>query len=153
MTAASPAAASRASEAARREGRGAKRNFQGGNVQAIERLLKTAIVDKTPSVASAALVSSYHLLPIAKDVVRRWANETQEAALSGGKSSGFSLGFGTSSSNIPQGTGMAQYHAIGLLYQMRAHDRMALVKMVQQFSTAKDTIESISNHSLVAVSL
>lgn len=30
---------------------------------------------------------------------------------------------------------MTQYHAIGLLYQMRAHDRMALVKMVQQFST------------------
>jgi coatomer protein complex subunit gamma len=28
---------------------------------------------------------------------------------------------------------MSQYHAIGLLYQMRAHDRMALVKMVQQY--------------------
>ena len=28
---------------------------------------------------------------------------------------------------------MTQYHAVGLLYQMRAHDRMALVKMVQQF--------------------
>ena len=27
---------------------------------------------------------------------------------------------------------MNQYHAIGLLYQMRSHDRMALVKMVQQ---------------------
>ena len=31
---------------------------------------------------------------------------------------------------------MTQYHAIGLLYQMRSHDRMALVKMVQQFSVA-----------------
>lgn len=31
---------------------------------------------------------------------------------------------------------MTQYHAIGLLYQMRAHDRMALVKMVQQFGAA-----------------
>lgn len=29
---------------------------------------------------------------------------------------------------------MTQYHAIGLLYQMRSHDRMALVKMVQQFA-------------------
>ena len=29
---------------------------------------------------------------------------------------------------------MTQYHAIGLLYQMRSHDRMALVKMVQQYS-------------------
>ncbi|CRK39772.1 hypothetical protein BN1708_008005 [Verticillium longisporum] len=36
-------------------------------VQSIERVMKTAIVDKNPSVASAALVSSYHLLPIAKD--------------------------------------------------------------------------------------
>jgi coatomer protein complex subunit gamma len=31
---------------------------------------------------------------------------------------------------------MTQYHAIGLLYQMRMHDRMALVKMVQQFGAA-----------------
>ncbi|KAF8542222.1 putative coatomer subunit gamma [Trichophaea hybrida] len=109
------------------------RIIDGTTVQAIERLLKTAIVDKTPSVSSAALVSSYHLLPTARDVVRRWANETQEAVLSGSKSSGFSLGFGSSAST-PQGSGMTQYHAIGLLYQMRAHDRMALVKMVQQFS-------------------
>ena len=107
--------------------------LQGTTVQAIERLLKTAIVDKTPSVSSAALVSSYHLLPIARDVVRRWADETNEVALSGSKSGGFSLGFGSSPS-VPQGSGMSQYHAIGLLYQMRAHDRMALVKMVQQFS-------------------
>lgn len=32
---------------------------------------------------------------------------------------------------------MTQYHAIGLLYQMRAHDRMSLVKMVQQFSSGQ----------------
>lgn len=31
---------------------------------------------------------------------------------------------------------MQQYHAIGLLIQMRSHDRMALVKMVQQYSSA-----------------
>ncbi|TGZ82786.1 Coatomer, gamma subunit [Ascodesmis nigricans] len=109
------------------------RIIDGTTVQAIERLLKTAIVDKTPSVSSAALVSSYHLLPTARDVVRRWANETQEAVL-GAKSSGFSLGFG-SAPQVPQGSGMTQYHAIGLLYQMRSHDRMALVKMVQQYST------------------
>ncbi|KAL8853383.1 MAG: hypothetical protein Q9221_001699 [Calogaya cf. arnoldii] len=106
-------------------------------VQAIERLIKTAIVDKTPSVSSAALVSSYHLLPIARDVVRRWQSETQEAASSSKQSSGFSLGFSTSASQQsfqPSSTNfMTQYHAIGLLYQMRSHDRMALVKMVQQF--------------------
>jgi coatomer protein complex subunit gamma len=110
-------------------------DLQGTTVQAIERLLKSAIVDKNPSVSSAALVSSYYLLPTARDVVRRWANETQEALLPGSKSSGFSLGFGTSASAMPQGPGMTQYHAISLLYQMCAHDRMALVKMVQQFST------------------
>ncbi|KAL8862233.1 MAG: hypothetical protein Q9178_001241 [Gyalolechia marmorata] len=105
-------------------------------VQAIERLIKTAIVDKTPSVSSAALVSSYHLLPIAHDVVRRWQSETQEAASSSKQSSSFSLGFSTSGSQQsfqPSSTNfMTQYHAIGLLYQMRSHDRMALVKMVQQ---------------------
>lgn len=96
--------------------------------------MKTAIVDKNPSVASAALVSSYHLLPIAKDVVKRWQSETQEAAASS-KSGGFSLGFSSSTGgNMPvNNSTMTQYHAVGLLYQMRMHDRMALVKMVQQF--------------------
>lgn len=99
--------------------------------------MKTAIVDKNPSVSSAALVSSYHLLPIARDVVRRWQSETQEAAASSKSSGGFSLGFSTSSSSMPMNSStMAQYHAIGLLYQMRSHDRMALVKMVQQFGAA-----------------
>ncbi|KAI9656935.1 MAG: coatomer subunit gamma [Alyxoria varia] len=108
-------------------------------VQAIERLIKTAIVDKTPSVSSAALVSSYHLLPVARDVVRRWQSETQEAA-SSAKSGGFSMGFnqghGQSAMMATSPNFMTQYHAIGLLYQMRSHDRMALVKMVQQFGAA-----------------
>ncbi|PNY26056.1 Coatomer subunit gamma [Tolypocladium capitatum] len=106
-------------------------------VQSIERVMKTAIVDKNPSVSSAALVSSYHLLPIAKDVVRRWQSETQEAAASTKSGGGFSLGFSSSSGQMPMNNStMAQYHAIGLLYQMRMHDRMALVKMVQQFGAA-----------------
>ncbi|GKT96108.1 coatomer subunit gamma [Colletotrichum tofieldiae] len=77
-------------------------------VQSIERVMKTAIVDKNPSVSSAALVSSYHLLPIAKDVRPIACQQLDHA----------------------------QYHAIGLLYSMRMHDRMALVKMVQQFGAA-----------------
>ncbi|KAF4504238.1 hypothetical protein G6O67_008414 [Ophiocordyceps sinensis] len=106
-------------------------------VQSIERVMKTAIVDKNPSVSSAALVSSYHLLPIAKDVVRRWQSETQEAAASSKSGGGFSLGFSSSSGQMPiNNSTMTQYHAIGLLYQMRMHDRMALVKMVQQFGAA-----------------
>ncbi|KAL3488481.1 adaptin N terminal region-domain-containing protein [Aspergillus germanicus] len=113
------------------------RIIDGTTVQGIERLIKTAIVDKTPSVSSAALVSSYHLLPIARDVVRRWQSETQEAASSSKQSTGF-LGFGGSSQAhaISQSNFMTQYHAIGLLYQMRSHDRMALVKMVQQYGAA-----------------
>ncbi|MCJ1474553.1 coatomer subunit gamma [Lambiella insularis] len=110
--------------------------LKASNVQAIERNIKTAIVDKTPSVSSAALVSSYHLLPIARDVVKRWQSETQEAVSSSKASGGFSLGFSTSGGQHSLAAAntnyMTQYHAIGLLYQMRSHDRMALVKMVQQ---------------------
>ena len=109
---------------------------QASTVQAIERNIKTAIVDKVPSVSSAALVSSYHLLPVARDIVRRWQSETQEAA-STSKSSGGFMGFGGSASHAMAASNtnyMTQYHAIGLLYQMRSHDRMALVKMVQQYS-------------------
>ncbi|ODA78658.1 hypothetical protein RJ55_06040 [Drechmeria coniospora] len=102
-------------------------------VQSVERVMKTAIVDKNPSVSSAALVSSYHLLPIARDVVRRWQSETQEAAASSKTGSGFSMGFSGSGQMPMNNSAMTQYHAIGLLYQMRMHDRMALVKMVQQF--------------------
>lgn len=69
-------------------------------VQGIERMIKTAIVDKSPSVSSAALISSYHLLPIAKDVVRRWQSETQEAA-AGSKSSGGFLSFSTGQPDHP----------------------------------------------------
>ncbi|EXJ77967.1 hypothetical protein A1O3_09126 [Capronia epimyces CBS 606.96] len=107
-------------------------------VQGIERLIKTAIVDKSPAVSSAALLSSYHLLPIARDVVRRWQSETQEAA-SSSKSGGGFLSFSTGSSHSLAAAStnyMNQYHAIGLLYQMRSHDRMALVKMVQQYGAA-----------------
>jgi coatomer protein complex subunit gamma len=113
------------------------RVIDASTVQAIERLVKTCIVDKNPSVASAALVSSYHLLPVAKDVVRRWQSEAAEAA-SGAKSGGFFGGFGGSSQTALQASTnyMTQYHAIGLLYQMRSGDRMSLVKMVQQYSAA-----------------
>ncbi|ERS99564.1 hypothetical protein HMPREF1624_04769 [Sporothrix schenckii ATCC 58251] len=105
-------------------------------VQSIERVIKTAIVDRTPSVSSAALISSYHLLPIARDVVRRWQSETQEAAANTKGSGGFSLGFSSSNAAPVNSSSMTQYHAIGLLYQMRMHDKMALVKMVKQFGAA-----------------
>jgi coatomer subunit gamma len=113
------------------------RIIDASSVQGMERLIKTAIVDKSPAVSSAALVSSYHLLPMARDVVRRWQSETQEAAGSSKSGGGF-LSFGGSSQSLAATNTnyMNQYHAIGLLYQMRSHDKMALSKMVQQYGAA-----------------
>lgn len=48
-------------------------------LQAIERYMKQAIVDRNSSVSSAALVSSLHLTKLAPEVVKRWVNEAQEA--------------------------------------------------------------------------
>ncbi|KAJ3013294.1 Coatomer subunit gamma-2 [Thoreauomyces humboldtii] len=83
-------------------------------LQAIERFIKQTIVDKSPAVSSAALVSSLHLFNANKEVVRRWANEVQEAVNSKGS--------------------ITQYHALGLMYQIRQHDRMAVIKLVQNYS-------------------
>ncbi|XP_053576699.1 coatomer subunit gamma-1 isoform X1 [Bombina bombina] len=82
-------------------------------LQAIERYMKQAIVDKVPSVSSSALVSSLHLLKTSFDVVKRWVNEAQEAA---------------SSDNM-----MVQYHALGLLYHVRKNDRLSVNKMLSKF--------------------
>ncbi|KAK5679383.1 coatomer subunit gamma [Elasticomyces elasticus] len=126
------------------------RIIDASTVQAIERPLKTAIVDRSPSVSSAALVSTYHLLPISRPLISRWASEVQEAA-SGTKSSGF-LGNFTSShagAGSGQGSTMVQYHAIGLLYQMRMGDRMSLVKMVQQYSAPGTTKSPLARVMLV----
>uniref|UniRef100_A0A8C2QAF8 Coatomer subunit gamma n=1 Tax=Cyprinus carpio TaxID=7962 RepID=A0A8C2QAF8_CYPCA len=83
-------------------------------LQAIERYMKQAIVDKVPSVSSSALVSSLHMVKMSFDVVKRWVNEAQEAA---------------SSDNI-----MVQYHALGLLYHLRKNDRLAVTKMLNKFT-------------------
>uniref|UniRef100_A0A914VTL4 Clathrin/coatomer adaptor adaptin-like N-terminal domain-containing protein n=1 Tax=Plectus sambesii TaxID=2011161 RepID=A0A914VTL4_9BILA len=86
----------------------------GNMLQAIERYMKQAIVDKVPAVASAALVSSLHLMKRSPEVVRRWVNEVQEAV---------------SSDNH-----MVQFHALGVLYHIRKTDRLAVNKLVQKFS-------------------
>uniref|UniRef100_A0A8U8CK67 Coatomer subunit gamma n=1 Tax=Geospiza parvula TaxID=87175 RepID=A0A8U8CK67_GEOPR len=86
----------------------------GTMLQAIERYMKQAIVDKVPGVSSSALVSSLHMMKISYDVVKRWINEAQEAA---------------SSDNI-----MVQYHALGLLYHLRKNDRLAVSKMLNKFT-------------------
>ncbi|XP_017890017.1 coatomer subunit gamma isoform X2 [Ceratina calcarata] len=86
----------------------------GGMVAAIERYMKQAIVDRSPAVSSAALVSSLHLSRVSGDVARRWANEAQEAL---------------NSSNV-----MVQYHALGLLYQARKTDKHAVIKLVSKLT-------------------
>lgn len=83
-------------------------------VQSIERFMKQAIVDKDPSVSSAALTSALHLSKQNSDVVKRWVNEAQEAA---------------NSDNI-----MVQYHALGLLYHIRKTDKLAVTKLVAKFT-------------------
>ncbi|KAJ9122431.1 hypothetical protein QFC22_001856 [Naganishia vaughanmartiniae] len=121
------------------------RIIDASSVVSVERFFKSAIVDKNPSISSAAMVSAYHLHPVAKDVIRRWANETQEAAngkagsaggLYGAASNYF--GSGTSAQQpgyqaIPSTSYIMQYHALGLLYLIREKDRMAVTKMIQQF--------------------
>ena len=132
-------------------------------MQGVERFYKTAIVDKNPSVSSAALVSSYHLFPVAKDVIKRWVNEAQEAVTAKSSSSSFFgsgsgsnspasyLGFAASISGgspgggasqhgyqpVPSTSFITQYHALGLLYAMRQQDRMAVTKMIQQLGGGK----------------
>lgn len=83
-------------------------------LQAIERYMKQAIVDKNYAVSSAALVSSLHLIQISPDVVKRWVNEAQEAV---------------NSDNI-----MVQYHALGLLYHIRKSDRLAVSKLLAKYT-------------------
>ncbi|RKP08801.1 coatomer subunit gamma [Thamnocephalis sphaerospora] len=103
-------------------------------LQGIERFIKASIIDRSHQVSSASVISAYHLFrtaPGARDVIKRWSNEVQEAlqAKSGG---GLSSYLTSSSSQINVGTSnVVQYHALGLLYQLRQHDRMAVTKLVQ----------------------
>ena len=56
--------------------------IDSGLLMQIERYLKQAIVDKSPVVASAALVMAQQLLANNTDIVKRWVGEIQEAAQS-----------------------------------------------------------------------
>uniref|UniRef100_A0A915IAW2 Clathrin/coatomer adaptor adaptin-like N-terminal domain-containing protein n=1 Tax=Romanomermis culicivorax TaxID=13658 RepID=A0A915IAW2_ROMCU len=82
--------------------------------QAIDRYMKQAIVDKSPAVASAALVSSLHIMKKNPEIVRRWVNEVQEA--------------------VSSDNSMVQYHALIVLYHIRKSDRLAVIKMIQKYS-------------------
>jgi len=83
-------------------------------LQAIERYMKQAIVDKSAAVSSAALVSSVHLFKSAPEVIKRWVNEAQEA--------------------LNSDSVMVQYHGLGLLYQIRKTDRLGVTKLVAKLT-------------------
>ncbi|ERL89814.1 hypothetical protein D910_07175 [Dendroctonus ponderosae] len=87
---------------------------EAGMLPSIERYMKQAIVDRSPAVSSAALISAMHMTWFAAEGVKRWVNEAQEAVLS---------------DNI-----MVQYHALGLLYRIRRADRLAVSKLVARLT-------------------
>ncbi|PRP84210.1 hypothetical protein PROFUN_08410 [Planoprotostelium fungivorum] len=93
----------------------------------IERYLKQAIVDKEGYVASAALVSGAHLLDGNTEIVKRWISEVQDAL---------------SSKHV-----MVQYHALGLFYELKKHDRLAVNKLVTFM--IKNTVRSPFAHCLL----
>jgi len=93
----------------------------------IERYLKQAIVDKEGYVASAALVSGAHLLNGNAEIVKRWVSEVQDAL---------------NSKHV-----MVQYHALGLFYELKKHDRLAVNKLVTFM--IKNSVRSPYAHCLL----
>lgn len=81
-------------------------------LNAIERFMKQAIVDRNALVASSALVSGIHLIQNNPEIVRRWVNEVQEA--------------------VSSSHDMVQYHGVALMYAIRRHDKLAVSKFLTQ---------------------
>ena len=63
---------------------------------------------------SLCAVSGIHLLGVNADVVRRWSNEVQEA--------------------LHSKNPVVQFHALGLLHQIKINDRLAVSKLVTQLT-------------------
>jgi coatomer protein complex subunit gamma len=94
---------------------------------AIERYVKQAIIHKSPTVASSALVSSLFLFQKSLEnasIVKRWIGEVNEAMDSPNQ--------------------MVQFHATQLFYQIKSSDRLAVSKFVQKYSgIVTDTSSSV----------
>lgn len=126
------------------------RIIDSSTLPSIERLMRSAITDKHASVITAALVSSYHLTALSQDVVRRWASETQEALQ---KHSNDNFKYITASNGATiVASRMFQYHAIGLLYKLRSHDKVALMRLIQHV-TSKDSPLENRNALLMVVKI
>uniref|UniRef100_A0A0P4WGI3 Coatomer subunit gamma n=1 Tax=Scylla olivacea TaxID=85551 RepID=A0A0P4WGI3_SCYOL len=85
-------------------------------MQAIDRYMKQAIVDRAPGVSSAALVSCRHILKESPEVVKRWVSEVQEA--------------------LSSDCVMVQFHALGVLHQLRKSDKLAVTKLVSKLTSS-----------------
>ncbi|CAL9738079.1 coatomer subunit gamma [Monosporozyma servazzii] len=111
-----------------------------------ERLLKSAVVSKHPSISSAALCTSYHLLPISEVTVKRFTNEAQEAIIDLKQ---FPHSNNENNEFYPNSTFITQYHALGLIYQLKKNDKMSLLKLVRQFSEANTLKNQLAKVQLV----
>ena len=108
------------------------------SVQSVERFFKAALVDRSPPVASASLVSSYHLFPISSNLIKRWSNEVQEGVSAKAvMSSSYGAAGASGYQGVASSSYIMQYHALGLLYLIREKDRIAVTKMVQQYGAGK----------------
>ena len=86
----------------------------------MERFLKQAIVDKNPFIMASALSAGQQLYGTSPEVVKRWLNEITEALTNKSK--------------------MVQYHALALLYRIRAADKLALSKVVTSLARHNPSI-------------
>ena len=93
------------------------RILDAGTVAQIDRYLKAAVVDKSPFVASAALVCGVALAQSNPEMIKRWVNEVGEAV------------------NSKNAT--VQYHALSLMYELKKQDRLALQKLVCGFASGQ----------------
>lgn len=127
--------------------------LDGLTASSAERLFRNCLVDKNPIVSSAALISSYNLLPVAKDVVKRFSNETMETVNSYKQfpTNQFHLHeyYGTSTTNLPSNSYMYQYHALGLLYQLKSHDKMSMMKLITSLHDGSSLKNSLSIIQLI----
>lgn len=89
--------------------------FKHSTIQSIERFIRQGIVDTNPTVAVASLVSTYQLYPGNQEIINRWSEEIKETV--GGKN-----GKHTS------------YYALGIMYQMRRKDPVAIFKLLNSNS-------------------
>eukprot|EP00512_Aurantiochytrium_limacinum_P004656 CAMPEP_0171500616 /NCGR_PEP_ID=MMETSP0958-20121227/9084_1 /TAXON_ID=87120 /ORGANISM="Aurantiochytrium limacinum, Strain ATCCMYA-1381" /LENGTH=900 /DNA_ID=CAMNT_0012035305 /DNA_START=306 /DNA_END=3005 /DNA_ORIENTATION=- len=82
----------------------------------IDRYIKQAIVDRNPLVSASALICGNQMAADMekREVVRRWVSEVQESVNSRSE--------------------MVQYQALALLYTIKSHDRLAVGRLVQQYS-------------------